>query len=217
MFINLSSIICSMSIHEDPRIVAEVPEFRVKYKDVFHFRNLYVMMHELFLEEGYEGYEGNKHAGIETMYSENVYQKGIHRGGKEVWVWWRFQKDLEGRGHGNFIWTLDVDFHAAYVKEIEVIHQGKKLKVNHGELEIFFRPRIESDYSGQMRNHWFMKNFIDIYEQRIMARDIEKWEKFLWRDVYKIQSKIKDFLGLKTFIPVAPQFHPGHLGHESEF
>ena len=40
-----------------PRIVADVPEFKVKYKDVFHLKNLYVMMHELLWEEGWSGFE----------------------------------------------------------------------------------------------------------------------------------------------------------------
>ena len=61
-------------------------EFRVKYRDVFSLRNLYIMLHELLLEENWLGADGDKdHSDIETLYSENVYQKGIHRGGKELW------------------------------------------------------------------------------------------------------------------------------------
>ena len=33
-------------------VVREIPLFSVKYRDVFSLRNLYVMMHELLLEEG---------------------------------------------------------------------------------------------------------------------------------------------------------------------
>jgi len=49
-----------------------------------------------------------------------------------------------------------------------------------------------------------------------MVYDIEKFEKNLWREVYRIQSKVKDFLNLKTYIPTAPPFHPTQYGHEEE-
>ena len=54
-----------------------IPMFSVKYKDVFHLRNLYVMMHELLLEEGWYGFDNEQydltaHSDIETLYSENV-------------------------------------------------------------------------------------------------------------------------------------------------
>ena len=39
-------------INLKPRVVAEIPVFRVKYKDVFHLKNLYNMMHEMLWEEG---------------------------------------------------------------------------------------------------------------------------------------------------------------------
>ena len=71
--------------------IREIPVFSVKYKDVFSLRNLYVMMHELLLEEGWLGFENQEadvsaHSDIETLYSENVYQSGIHHGGKELWI-----------------------------------------------------------------------------------------------------------------------------------
>ena len=150
------------------------------------------------------------------MYSENVFQKGIHYGGKELWVWWRFQKNIEGKYSGYFKCFLDIDFHGAYLQNVEIMHQGKKVKVDDGEVEIFFRPKIEGDYTGQWRDHWFLKHFQDIYEQRILSADIEKFEKNLWRETYRIQSKIKAFLNLKTFIPTAPPFHPKLYGHEAE-
>lgn len=203
-----------MPINRNPIYVGEPIATEVKFKDTFHLRNLYVMMHEMLLEEGWNGYNLDDHKDIETLYSENVFQKGIHRGGKEMWVWWRGKKDVEGRTHGNFVWVMDIDIHGAYFKEVEVIHQGKKLLVNQGELDIFFRARIEADYSGKMRSNKIMKYFQDIYQKRIMARDIEMWEKFLWRELYRIQGKVKSYLGLRTFVPVAEAFHPRKIGHE---
>ena len=204
-------------INVEPRIVTQVLPFRIKYKDVFSLKNLYIMMHELLWEEGWNGYEGDRwHADIETLYSENVFQKGIHAGGKDLWVWWRVQKNIEVKYSGYFKYLLDIDFHGVYLKDIEVMHQGKKIKVATGELELFFRPKIEGDYKGTWRAHWLLKHFQDTYEKRILWADIEKMEKNLWRDTYRISAKIKDFLTLRTFVPVPEPFHPKLYGWEAE-
>ncbi|MBL7055242.1 hypothetical protein ISS05_05800 [Candidatus Woesearchaeota archaeon] len=200
-----------------PRIVAKVPQFKIKYKDVFSLKNLYVMMHELLWEEGWRGYEGDRwHADVETLYSENIFQKGIHMGGKELWAWWRLQKNIEGKPNGYFKYLLDIDFHGVGLNDVEVMHQGKKIKVVKGECEIMFRPKLEGDHTTAWRNHWLLKNFQDIYEKRILGAEVEKFEKHLWRETYKISAKVKDFLNEKIFVPVPEPFHPKMYGWEAE-
>ncbi len=196
-------------------VIAAIPEFRVKYNDVFSLRNLYIMLHEMLLEEGWSGKDGEAdHADIETLYSENVYQKGIHRGGKEVWFWWRASKFAEGKYSSYFINKLDIDAHIVYLQAVEVVHQGKKMNAHKGEIELFFRARIESDYKSEWDKHWFLKYMKPIYEKRIIHAEVEKREKELWRDVYRIQGKIKQFLELRTFIPVPEPFFARRYGYE---
>src|SRR3989338_175523 len=202
--------------------VAEIPEFRIKYKDVFSLKNLYIMLHELLIEEGLWGFGVNEttpgyelHTDIETLYSENIFQKGIHAGGKELWVWWRSKRGgPAGKYHGYFRDLLDIDWHGAWLQETEVVHQGKKIRVQKGEIELFFRAKIEGDHTGEWEKHRVLKHFQYIYEKRIMHQDIEKREKELWRDVYRIASKVKTWLNLRTYIPVTEQFHPKLYGME---
>ncbi len=197
-------------------VVSQIPEFKVKYSDVFSLRNLYIMMHQLLLEEGWRGMDGDAdHSDIETLYSENIYQKGIHRGGKEMWIWWRAQKFWEGKYSGYFKNFLDIDMHVVYSQDVEAIHQGKKIRAQKGEIEMFFRPKIESDY-GEFKwaNHWFLKHIQHLYEHRLIHGEIEKREKELWRDVYRIHAKVKDYLELRNFLPVAPAFFPKKYGWE---
>lgn len=196
-------------------VIASVPEFRVKYRDVFSLRNLYLMLHEMLLEEGWRGKEGEPgHEDIETLYSENVYQKGIHRGGKELWFWWRAEKFMEGKYSTYLINKLDIDAHVVYLQNVEVVHQGKKMTAQNGEIEMFFRPRIESDYKSEWEKHWFLKHMKPIYEKRIIHAEIEKREKELWRDAYRIHAKIKQFLQLRTFVPVPEPFFARQFGYE---
>ena len=196
-------------------VITSIPQFQVKYRDVFSLRNLYIMLHELLLEEGWRGPDGDPdHADIETLYSENVYQKGIHVGGKELWFWWRASKFLEGKYSSYLINKLDVDAHVVYLQSVEVVHQGKKITAQRGEIEIFFRARIESDYKGEWEKHKFLKYMKPIYEKRIIHAEIEKREKELWRDAYRIHAKIKQYLQLRTFVPVPEPFFPRMYGFE---
>jgi len=210
-----------------PRKVTDMSMTRVKFKDVFHLKNLYVMMHEYLADEEWAGndigefgikakHPYESHADIETLYLEKFCQKGLHQGGKEMWVWWRLAKFPEGKFSAYFKYHLDIDMHMVYMQDMEVVHQGKKMKVQKGEMEIFLRPWIESDIDSKWRKHWLLKHFIDLYEKRVLSQEIEKREKELWREIYRFQGIIKRFLNMRTFIPVPEPFHPAIYGYEGE-
>ena len=120
----------------------------------------------------------------------------------------------EGKFSGYLINKLDIDAHVVYLQNVEVVHQGKKMNAQKGEIEMFFRARIESDYKGEWEKHKFLKHIKPIYEKRILHAEMEKREKELWRDAYRIQAKIKQFLQLRTFIPVPEPFFPKTYGWE---
>jgi hypothetical protein len=193
----------------------KVPEFRVKFNDIFSLRNLYIMLHELLLEENWKGKDGEMdHSDIETLYSENVYQRGIHRGGKELWFWWRAEKFAEGKYSGYIKNFLDIDAHVVYLQNVEIVQQGKKMNVQNGEIEMFFRPKIWMDYRHEWDKNWFLKHMKPIFEKRIMHAEIEKREKELWRDSYRIHAKVKQYLQLRSFVNVPEPFFARQVGYE---
>lgn len=197
-------------------VIASIPEFRVKYNGVFSLRNLYLTLHFTLLEEGWFGKDGDPDGGdVESLYSENVYQKGIHRGGKEIWFWWRLFKNPEGKSSAYLRNLLDIDAHVVYLQNVEVVHKGKKMNAQNCEIEFFFRARIESDYSSEKwENHWLLKHIKPIYEKRIIHLDLEKREKDLWRDAYRLQSKIKQYLQLRNYVPVPEPFFARGYGYD---
>ena len=212
----------------DPRLepfyVWEMPQMKVKYKDVFHLKNLYIMLHEYFIEEKWYGPEqygqtnpggATTHGDIESLYLEKFCQKGLHSGGKEMWVYWRLIKLPESEKYsGYYRYILNMDFHVVYLRDEEVMHQGKKMKINWGEIEFFFFGKIEADYRGTWRNHWLLKHIFDWYNEKLISQEFEKREKELWRDVYRATGQLKKFLNLKTFVPVPEPFHPSIYGYE---
>jgi len=203
-----------------------VDEFRVKYKDVFHLKNLYIMLHEYMYEEGWYGrpkpesgatkYASTAHANIEKLYLEKFCQKGLHQGGKEMWIWWRMMKRPDSKFNNYFSYWIDIDFHMVYIQNIEVMHQGKKMKVQKGEMEIFIRPKIMADINGEWEKHWFLKHVQDIYEKRILSQELDKRAKELWREGYRLSAVIKRYLNMRTFIPTPEPFHPAIYGYEAE-
>ena len=195
--------------------VRAIPEFKIKFSDVFSLRNFYIMLHQTLLEEGWLGSDSGKDGeDVEVFYSENVYQKGIHRGGKEIWFWWRTFKDWEGKTSSYFKYQLEIDAHVVYLQNVEVVHQGKKINVQKGEIEIFFRPKMITDPGDKWEKNNFLKQFKPIYERMIIGREIEKRERELWKDAYKIQAKCKQYLQLKNFMNVPEPAFARTYGHE---
>ena len=205
-------------------IIREVPLFKVKYSDVFHLKNLYVMMHEYLAEEGWTGSDGTgagpnaTHSDIEKMYMERHHQKALHRGGTEIWLWWRLKKQPFTKLQGYYEYRLEIDFHGMYLQKIEIMHHGKKLKVDKGEMEIMFHPKIiRTPMAKKWQKHPILKWFWEIYEKRIILQDLEKLEKELWREAYRLQGVVKAYLNLRNFIPVPEPFHPKLYGMEGQF
>lgn len=212
------------------KIPAEDPpgpnEIRVKYKDVFHLKNLYIMMHEYLYEEGWFGtpdpvkgptfYKALSHMNIEKMYLEKFEQKGLHQGGKEMWVYWRLQKRPESKYNAYFKYLLDIDMHMVYIQNLEIMHQGKKLKVQKGEMEIFIRPLISTDIEKSWEKHWLLSHLQEIYEKRVLSQEIEKRKKDLMREAYRLQAVIKRYLNMRSFVPTPEPFHPAVYGYEAE-
>jgi hypothetical protein len=204
-------------------VIVAVPPFKIKYSDVFHLKNLYVMMHEFLVDNGWIGSsQGSSpnasHQDIEKLYMERHHQKALHRGGKEYWIWWRVRKPPLGKTHGYYEYRMDIDFHGMYIESREIMHHGKKIKVNKGEMEIEFKPKlVRSATAKAWKDHWLLKHFQDIYEARIISQEVEKMEKDLWRDAYRLQAAVKSYLNLRNFIPVAELFTGKKYGMEGEF
>lgn len=200
--------------------VRRISQMKIKYSDIFHLKNMYVMMHEYLLEEGFldESQQGGQpgHDYIETLYMEKFCQKGLHRGGKEMWIWWRTIKSPESKYQGYYRYHLDVDFHLVYGTPKQAMSQNKEIPgVIKGEVEMFFNGWIEADYKNQWDTHPFLKHFHKLYYNRILSHEFDKREKELWRDVFKLTSKVKRFLNLRTFIPTPEPFWRPIYGYEA--
>ena len=134
---------------------------------------------------------------------------GAGAGEKEMWWWWRLQKIPTKNSYYKF--HLDIDSHPLYITETEVMRDGKKFKVNKGEVEVKVWAYIEFDYKGEWSRHPILKSFNKIFPKRIFKKELYEDHKLeLYREMYILQAYLKKWMKLKSFLPYEEitTFHP---------
>lgn len=193
------------------RLIQIVKPIRVKYKDVFSIKAFYEALHEWLLEYEWKDLEEGSDK-YERFYGERVRQDRS----KEIWIRWRTCKKAPDADY--LTYYLDFDFHSPAIVTMEVIKEGKKLKTNKGELELTLRAFIEENYKETMEGHPFLKHFKDLFAKRIYNKTIVERKKELYREVYALQTFIKQWFKLKRYQPYedtktlfASEAYPSHL------
>lgn len=167
--------------------------FRVKYKDVFDFKEFYGALHEWLLHYSWIDIEEGEDRW------ENLYYERIDRNGnKEIWIQWRPFKKADS---GPFNYYLDFNFHALGLSTTEVVKDGIKMKVNKGELELFVDAKIEKSYVKDFEKNAFLKEILDLFNRRVYRQEYEERKKELYQEVYILQNFIKQWFKLKRYLP----------------
>lgn len=161
--------------------------FRVKDVDVFNLKALYTMVHEWFVEEEYAQDE----KGFPEVYMRDRYTQ---KRGREVLIFWRLHKHPFGINFYNR--TVDVLIKIIGVKDIEVMQDGKKFKIQKGVWEIKVYGYLEYDVEHKWRDHWLLKHFLNFYVYRMTKKDMESHRNELMVEMQALQRAIKDYLSL---------------------
>ncbi|MBI1970256.1 hypothetical protein HYS47_00765 [Candidatus Woesearchaeota archaeon] len=181
----------------------------VKFKGVFDFTELYRQTRDRLVDKGY----GSKPS---WKYMEKLYQEKRTtdpREGKSGWIWWRTKKTEEGSTF--YTLHIDLDFHFRYFRDIEVMQEGKKLRVQKGEVEVVLNGYMLLDPEDKWKKHWFLKHVLELFYKRIWRKRRDMIRNTVISDTYKIQNHIKEFFDLKQFAP--PQevgFYPRGGGYK---
>lgn len=177
-------------------------KWRVKFKDIFHLKEFYRAMHEWMTEYGWSSTEADgikieeDNDQFETLYMERIGPQGD----KEMWWWWRLQKLPTSNSY--YKYHFDIDCHIVHMLSAEVMREGKKLKVNKGEIEINVWAYIEFDYKGEWSKHPILRMFNKVFPKRIFKKELYDDHKLeLYREIYIFQSYIKKWFKLKSFLP----------------
>jgi predicted nucleotidyltransferase len=103
-------------------------------------------------------------------------------------------------GNDYYRYFMDINFMLLGWKQVEQVVDGKKYKGELGELSIFIKPYIETDWGGKWAKHWLLKHIHPFFENRIYKQDMLQREDLLLQQTYRLQGTIKKFLEQKLFI-----------------
>jgi hypothetical protein len=170
--------------------VTVVEKVRIKHKDKFNMKYLYMMCHEWFIEHGWGSSSDSDWP--EKLYLHRFNQKG----GEEVWIWWRFYKDINNLIRFDF----DVDWHIVGMENAEIIKNGKKFKGNTGDCEVNIYTKILFDPYNKIGEGPF-KNFKELLYERIYYKTFLRHKKELYEETFKFKQVLKTYFNLPTYMP----------------
>lgn len=183
-----------------------LPELEVIYRETFVMKYLYVMMHEWLMEYGYIDKSGDPvHRYMEELYLER--RLPLKGGGveKELRVWWRTVKNPAESSY--YRWRINVYMNVIYLKDVEVIHKGEKIRAQWGEISVKIDSAVELDWQKKWDKHPILKHFHKFFRDNIFKQELEGNKKALYRDVYRFHGMIKNFLEQKYFVPEERLLH----------
>ena len=180
-----------------------VSQMEIENEDTFHMKNLYKLIHDWLIEEGFKTiYDDPEDENPEIFYLERILGTGV----KEHRIWWRCLKVPQKSGYYRYF--LKIDFMTLNMKSIEVMHQGHKMKTDRGDCVIRIWAYLQLDYNEKWRNSPFLMRFDKIFRNRLYKEQIEAYKIDLYKATYRLQNVIKQYLKLKTLYEMPKPFHP---------
>jgi len=195
--------------NDDMPVTIEGIKTRVKFSGVFDFRDLYRMVRDYLQDKGYV--QGDSWKYMENYYSEK--HSSNPKEGNTVWIWWRtFKKGDEGSTF--YTQHIDIDFHARFLKDTEMVIDGEKRRLQKGELEILFSAYLNVDPDNKWSSHWLLKGFLDMYIRRIWRkrREAVKWTTI--GDCMFMQSAVKDYFNIKKYYGAQKEMFYPQFGYK---
>lgn len=150
----------------------------LKYEGIFDMNGLYKRCVQFFLEQDWEFHE--------TAY----------KGKKdELEIGWEPEKKVT-----EYVkYIMKVKIHVMDMKEIDVVKEGKKVKLTQGRVRIELNMNIKTDYSSRFKGHPWMGKLKHFYDKFIFKKEMDTiWEDQLYYTLLKVQTIIKEYMDMET-------------------
>lgn len=174
----------------------EIEKLSIKYKDIFNLEELYKLIY-FWLRD---------HDWIDPIYKEpdslvfetSYLQKDSASGVKEHTIIWDAEKIPHESAYFKF--KLNIKFATLQIKELEVMHEGRKLKAHSGEITLEIKAIIILDYKGQWEENAFLKHFHKLWKKRVYKSTISEHKDMLKAQAEDLHGAVKRYLNLKGFL-----------------
>lgn len=151
----------------------------------------------------------------ETQYYEKI--SPDPKEGRTMWIWLRPRKIDTPDVSKFYQYFIDIEFTARFLKDVEVMHEGEKMKAQSGYMEIMIDAGVFTDREGKWRNHWLLKHLYHFFLERVWYKQFEDKKHVAKEDAQKLAQQIKMYFELESFLHTKPEaFVPSH-GYKDKF
>jgi flagellar biosynthesis chaperone FliJ len=167
-----------------PKEESIVSGSKVKYKGNFDLELLYSNLRDWFILSKFSD---------PCKDGESKYSERVKPNGKQIEILWKVKKEEED---GYFLHEMDLSFFINGLNEVETEKNGKKIKINSGDIEITFN----SKFTENANNSWIEDSFMHKLYRKMGLRDRAEASKIeLYKDTMKIMDEVKSFFNLYRF------------------
>ncbi len=159
--------------------VNKVAEKKVSYDGLFNFKEIYNFVYTFLIDSGY---------GIE----EKAYKEKTAAGGKDIDIAWVAKKKVTDY----VAFEVNIGWKIQRLQDVDVMKDGKKVKMNKGSVEIKFTALLKKDYE----NKWgtpFLSFMRGIYDKFVIKGAIGEQGKNLGNEMEGAVAQIKSYLVLE--------------------
>ena len=153
---------------------------KLKHKGNFIFKDIYTYTYEWLIGEGYE-------------VAEKKYSEEIESDAKKLEIEWEAKKKVSDY----FRFIIKIDWKVLRMKEIEVVKEGKKIKMNSGQIELGVKGILVKDYENRWEDHPFWKFLRGVYDRYIIKSRIIEYESKIIEEASEFVDQCKAFLVLE--------------------
>jgi hypothetical protein len=180
--------------------VIKFKTFQINYKGDVLFQEWYKMIYDWLIRNDFV------HADTGDALIEDYHFEQQLAGGslKSRWIWWRTKREENPM----FEYRLNVDYQTLAMGEKEIIHNGKKIKINSGEINLFITAEMRIDPSDMWQKNWLAKEMFDLLRRREFNEQVEDHKKKLYKLVVELHDRAKQSLQLETMVKREEPFIP---------
>ena len=153
----------------------------VKYKGSFDLSLLYKNLNEWLVREKFSD---------TIQEGEKKYAEKIKPDGKQIEILWETSRNLEA---GYFKIVIGISFFLNGINEVELEREGKRIKLENGEIELNFVSKIIRNADNKWKENSLIFN---LYEKHIIKDKIESVKIECYRDTNKLIDEAKNFFNL---------------------
>ena len=152
---------------------------KVKHKGLFDFPEIYRFCYEWMIERDY-------------LVTEKTYSEKITPGGKELEIIWEARRKISDY----FRFVMKVKWRVFGMTTVEIEENGKKLKMDKGQVELKIEATLEKDYEHRWENNAFTKFLRGVYDRYIIRGRIDQYEGKIFVEADEFIAQIKSFLAI---------------------